>query len=248
MSKGGRLLALLLVFGMIVPSIAGCTFSTVGGSVVTGSGRTTTKDYDFSGFTKVNVGSAFQTDIKQGQGYSTSVTIDDNLVDYLDVRVDGDTLTIGLKPRLSLGFRNTTLKAAITMPDLQGLDLSGATRTNVTGFSNTLPANVQVSGASQLRGGYTTGQMRLQASGASTVELVGSTGALDIEASGASTVRFDNLKSTDTNVRASGASNVTVNPSGRLTGDASGASTVAYVGNPTTVQVNTSGASNVRKK
>lgn len=246
MSKSVRIIAVLLVLGLLAPSLlAGCTF---GANVITGSGRTTTKDYDFSGFTKVSIGSAFQTDIKQGQGYAVAVTIDDNLVDYLDVRVDGDTLNIGLKPRLSLGFRNTTLRAQISMPDLEGIDSSGATRTNLTGFSNTKPANVQVSGASQLRGDYTTGQMRLQASGASTVELTGSTGTLDVEASGASTVRLDNYTSTDTSVRASGASNVTVNPSGKLTGNASGASTVAYTGSPASVQVDTSGASNVRKK
>lgn len=237
-----RLLAGVLVIAML----AGCTFNTA--NVVTGSGRTTTKDYDFSGFTKVDIGSAFESAITRGDGYKTSVTIDDNLVDYLDVRQDGDTLRIGLKPRLSLGFRNVTLKAQITMPDVQGLNLSGATRTNITGFSNTKPVTVDVSGASQLRGDITAGQMQMQASGASTVEITGSTGPLAVEASGASTVRLDNFKSTDTTVKASGASNVTVNASGKVTGNASGASSVSYVGNPASVQVDTSGASSVKQK
>ncbi len=237
-----RLLVALLVIGML----AGCTFNT--GSVITGSGHTTTKDYDFSGFTKVDIGSAFQNQITRGDRYATSVTIDDNLVDYLDVRVDGNTLHIGLKPILSLGFRNTTLKAQITMPDVEGLNLSGATRTNITGFSNTKSVPVTVSGASQLRGDITTGQMQLRASGASTVEITGSTGPLNVDASGASTVRLDNFKSTDTQVQSSGASNVTVNASGKISGEASGASSVSYVGNPASVQVNTSGASSVKQK
>jgi hypothetical protein len=214
--------------------------------VITGSGRTTTENYDFSDFTKLSIGSAFQTEVTQGSNYAVSVTVDDNLVEYLDVRVDGDTLHIGLKPRISLGFRNTTLRAQVTMPDVVGLDLSGATRTQVTGFKNEKPANVQVSGASQLRGDITTGQMRMDASGASNVDISGSTGSLNVEASGASTVRLDDFTSTDTQVQASGASNITVNASGKLTGDASGASTVRYVGNPASVQVDTSGASSVR--
>jgi hypothetical protein len=241
-----NVLAVLLVLGVLVPSVlAGCTF---GANVVTGSGRTTTQNYDFSGFTKVSLGSAFQADIKQGQSYATSVTVDDNLVEYLDVRVDGDTLHIGLKPRVSLGFRNTTLRAQITMPDLVGLDLSGATRTQLSGFNNAKPAAVEISGASQLHGDITTGEMQMRASGASTVQISGATGPLDVEASGASTVRLDNFKSTDTHVRASGASNITANASGKLTGDASGASTVSYTGSPSSVQVDTSGASNVRQK
>ncbi len=245
MSRMARFLGIMLVLSM-VGVLAGCALP--GGTVVTGSGRTTTKDYDFSGFTKVGIGSAFQGTITRGAGYKVSVTVDDNIVEYLDVRVDGDTLRVGLKPMLSLGFRNTTLRTEITLPDLTGLDLSGATRTQVTGFSNTTPMSVEVSGASQLRGDLTTGQMTLRASGASTVELTGATGPLDLEASGASTVRFDNLTSQDTRIRASGASNVTVNTSGKLTGEASGASSVRYVGNPASVQVDTSGASSVRQK
>lgn len=246
MAKLVRLVGVLVVLGLVATSLGGCF--PAGGAVLTGSGRTTTTDYDFSDFTKVSVSSAFQAEITQGESYATSVTVDDNIVEYLDVRVDGDTLHIGLKPRVSLGFRNTTLRTEITMPDLDGLDLSGATRTQVRGFSNTKPASVEISGASQLRGDITTGEMRMRASGASTVELNGSTGRLEVEASGASTVRLQDFTSQDTNVEASGASNVTVNPSGRLTGEASGASTVSYAGNPTSVQVDTSGASNVRQR
>jgi hypothetical protein len=226
--------------------LAGCTFTT--GSVITGSGRATTQEYDFSDFTKVSISSAFQSEVTQGDGYSVAVTVDDNLVEYLDVRVEGDTLRIGLKPIARLGFGNMTLRAEITMPDLRGLDLSGATRTQLSGFSNTSPAEIEVSGASQVRGDITTGEMRIRASGASTVDINGSTGRLDVEASGASTVRLDNFASTDTTVNASGASNITVNASGTLTGEASGASTVNYVGDPQSVRVDTSGSSNVRQR
>ena len=242
MANLGRLVGVLVVLGLV----AGCTFN--GGSVLTGSGRATTRDYDFTGFTKVSVGSAFQAEITRGESFTTSVTVDDNLVQYLDVRMDGSTLHVGLKPSLNLGFRNTTLRAKVTMPDLQGLDLSGATRTQVSGFSNTSAADVEISGASQLHGDLTTGELRMRASGASTVEISGATDALDVEASGASTVRLDNFTSKDTQTRASGASNITVSASGRLTGEASGASSVRYIGSPASVQVNTSGASSVRQK
>ncbi len=90
--------------------------------------------------------------------------------------------------------------------------------------------------------------MRMRASGASTVEITGSTGPLDVEASGASTVRLANFTSADTRVNASGASNITVNASGKLTGEASGASSVRYTGSPASVQVDTSGASSVKQQ
>jgi hypothetical protein len=240
-------LALILTAVLAVAMLSGCFPVVVGGEQVVGSGRPTTEEYDFSGFTQVEIASAFEADVTQGDGYSVSVTVDDNIVQYLDVRVDGDTLRIGLKPMLRFSFRNTTLRAEITMPDLTGLEASGATRVDVRGFKNDKRVDVNASGASQVNGDLSAGEMSVDASGASRVELSGQTGRLDATASGASTVRLGNLASTDTRVNASGASNITVNPSGRLTGEASGASNVRYTGSPATVQVNTSGASNVRQ-
>jgi hypothetical protein len=237
------------VVGLIVALslLAGCTFNM--GDMITGSGQTTTKNYDLSGFTKVNIGSAFQATVTQSEAYGVSVTVDDNLVQYLDVRMDGDTLVVGFKPNLRLGFRNTTLKATITLPELVGFTGSGATRTQLRGFKTSKAASVEASGASQVRGDIaTTGSMKVGASGASTVELSGSSAGLSVDASGASTVKLDNFTASDASVNASGASNITVNATGKVTGEASGASSVHYTGNPASVKVSTSGASNVGQK
>ena len=239
--------ALILTAVLAVAMLSGCFPVAVGGSQVVGSGRTTTQTYDFSGFTRVQIGSAFEANVTQGDDYKVAVTVDDNIVEYLDVRVEGDTLRIGLKPTLVMGFRNTTLRADVTLPDIAGLDVSGAARTRVTGLNTGKAVEIRVSGASQLTGDISSGEMNIDASGASRAELSGKTGRLEARASGASTLRLQDLASTDTRVEASGASNVTVNPSGRLTAEASGASNIRYTGSPTSVQADTSGASSVRQ-
>ncbi len=139
MSATLRILGVLLAVVML----AGC-IPTMGGTVITGSGRGSTQEYDFSGFSKVNVSSALGRRFEQGDGYAVSVTIDDNLVEYLDVRVEGDTLHIGMKPRLSIGFGNFTQKAEITMPQIEGI-ASGATQGDVSGFESNRPLEIEVS-------------------------------------------------------------------------------------------------------
>ena len=248
MSATMRFIGVLLsVTTLASAMLAGC-MPTIGGTMVTGSGRASTQEYDLSGFSKVNVSSAFRAEIRQGESYRVSVTIDDNLVEYLDVRVEGGTLHIGMKPRVSIGFRNTTQRAEITMPALEGVELSGATQGTVSGFASDRPLEVEVSGASRLRGDITAGETRMNVSGASTVEVEGAASGLDIEASGASSVRLDNFATQDARVEVSGASNATVNAKGKITGTASGASTVNYIGEPASVRVDSSGASNVRQK
>lgn len=238
----------MMVFAAVVMVVVMASGCMVGGQFVEGSGRTVTKDYDFSDFSKLQVGSAFKLDVRQGDSYSVSVTVDDNMEEFLDVKQTGDTVQIGLEPRVSLGFRNMTLKATVTMPELSGLDISGAARATMTGFEMTKDVAVEASGASKLSGDLSAGELTVKASGASTVEIEGRATGLRAEASGASTLRLENVQTGDARVNASGASRISVNASGELTGDASGASTVEYEGKPASVRVDTSGASNVRQR
>jgi hypothetical protein len=92
-------------------------------SRVVGSGNVSTEEKNLSDFTVVKVGSGFKVQITQSNSYRISITADDNLFGYIQVTKTGSTLTIRLQPGLS--FQTSTLKAEITMPDLEGLQFSG---------------------------------------------------------------------------------------------------------------------------
>jgi len=235
-----------LVVAFVAVLIVGCVPVDLGSSII-GSGRTTTKDFDLTGFTKVAAGSAFQVDISQGDAYNVTLTVDDNLLDRLDVKVSGDVLRIYLKPGIGI-MGSMTMKAKITMPELTGLDLSGATHTSVSGFSTEKGCRIQLSGASTLSGDLTCGDTNMEVSGASKMNLDGAADTLKLNVSGASTASLDTFTSQDTTVDASGASHVTVNASDRLNARASGASSVTYVGQPAELTVNSSGASSINQK
>jgi hypothetical protein len=230
----------LIVVGFL---LAGCCAVPFGTQLVA-SGPLVTKDYDLASFTAVNAGSAFQVEITQSDKYSVSVTVNESLVERLDVGVSGNTLHISLKP----GYGVTgaaTMRAKVTMPELVGLDLSGASHTTLAGFNSDKSLKSEVSGASTLRGELTCGDASFNVSGASKVNLNGSAQDLKVEASGASTVDLSNFASQNTVVNASGASKVVVAPSGSLDVEASGASTVRYTGEPAKLKTNISGASTV---
>jgi hypothetical protein len=228
---------------VIVLLLAGCCAVPFGTQLVA-SGPLVTKDYDLGNFTAVNAGSAFQVEITRSDKYSVSVTVNQSLVERLDVRVSGNTLHLSLKPGYGITGA-ATMRAKVTMPELTGLDVSGASQTNVTGFNSDKSLKTQVSGASSLRGGLTCGDASFNVSGASKVNLDGSAQDLKVEASGASTVDLSNFASQNTVVNASGASKVVVAPSGSLDVEASGASTVRYTSEPAKLKTNISGASTV---
>ena len=232
---------LVLVLAAIIV-LGGCLARLPSGSIV-GSGRTTTQTYDFSRFDSVEISDTFQADITAGDGYAVEVTVDDNLVDYLQVEQHGDTVKIGLKPFTAVG--NAHLRTRITLPTLGGLDVSGASRAGVKGFRTDKNVRIKASGASQIRGDMETGNLAADVSGGSTLQLNGRGSDVRATASGASTIDLREFAAGDGDVDASGASRIELNTSGTLNASASGASTVHYTGNPALGRVDESGASTV---
>jgi hypothetical protein len=217
-------------------------------TTITGSGNVVTREETFTDFDKVEVSHAFTVDISQGDSFRVVVRVDDNLVEDLEVVKQGDTLKIGLVPDPLRNIRNATMEAEVTMPELTGLELSGASDGAITGFKSSQALKVTLSGASSLRGDIEAGDVRFDLSGASSVTLSGSAQDVTIDASGAGVANLADFPVADADVGVSGASTVTVNPSGSLDVSASGASHVYYVGNPTMGRIDTSGASSVESK
>lgn len=232
----GLMAEALLVLGLMV----GCGF------VLTGSGNLKTKEYAFSDFNRVEVSSAFEFEISRSSSYSISITADDNVIEKVQVTKEGDTLKIGLETIPRLG--SLTLKAVITMPQLRGLAISGASRGTISDFSSADDVDIKVSGASKIEGNIIAGDVDFNISGASIVRLQGSAKDMVANVSAASHFHLGDFTVNNANVTLSGASTGAVNVNGRLDTNLSGASKLSYIGEPTMGTINTSGASALSKK
>jgi hypothetical protein len=211
-----------------------------------GSGNLETEEYAFTNFTKVEISTAFEFEIQQSNSYNISVTADDNVMDYVQVSQDGQTLKIGLGTVTWFGPK--TLRASVTMPQLRGLTVSGASHGDIYDFSSTEDLDITVSGASRVNGDITAGNAEFDISGASTIQLEGSANDMVAGVSGASRCNLGSFPVNNADVNFSGASSGTINLDGRLDADLSGASRLWYIGEPTMGTINTSGASSLSKE
>lgn len=227
-----------------------------------------TRQYDFTDFTRVDVGSAFEVEIVHADAFSVSVDAAEHQFDHIEVSRRGDTLTVRQEWRL-FGWRPSGGRpsARITMPLLTGFSLSGASRGRVTGFDSSESFRVDLSGASHLEadlkagdtrldlsgasrfeGELKVGKARLELCGASRLELSGAASDLDLEARGASRAALGSLEVGDVDARLSGASRATVNARGRFSVHLSGASSLRWTGEPTMGEVSVTGASTLKKR
>lgn len=225
---------------LLIVLLTGCT---VVGAGERGSGNIVSQEMDLSDFTKVNASHSFTVNINQGDSYSVIIRTDDNLVDNLDVSVQGDTLRIQFDPNRSP--LSGTMEADITMPQLTGIEFSGASDGTISGFSSTNDFRADLSGSSSLTGDLESGDARFDVSGASDVRLGGSGGNLVIDASGSSDLKLFDFAVEDADIQVSGSSTAEVNVNGTMNVNASGASDVTYTGNPSLGNIDTSGSSSV---
>ena len=236
-------LLIVLVAVAIILLVIGSVFVFL--LVLPGNERTET--LDFTGFSSVEASSAFQVTITQSTSYSVKISASERIFDRIEVTQQGQTLKIDVKPGVFFGVFNN--KAEITMPSLENFALSGASRGTADGFSSSNQFTAQISGASTLDlNNFNAGDINFEVTGASHLTGQGTASNLTSAVSGASTLDLTDLTVNNANIDLSGASHAIINLTGRLDAQASGASNLQYIGEPTLGTINTSGGSTVNKK
>jgi hypothetical protein len=191
----------------------------------TGSGVIKTDSRNIVGFKKIRAESAIDLSVSVTNGFSVVVKADDNIISDVITKLDGDTLVISLKDKTN---SKSKISISVTMPAIDGLDLTGATTATVSGVK--------------------ADELTVSATGAAKAKIEGVAKTLKIKAVGASEVDAEGLTANKAEVDAVGASKIMVSATDELTASATGASGVTYVGEPKSLKQNASDVSTISKK
>lgn len=225
-------------------------------------------------FTKVQVGSAISLYLSQGKEEAVAVSAgDEKYTARIRTEVRGGVLKIFVENGAwnNWNWGNRQLKAYVTIVNIEGLDISGASTVKVAdglkvnnfdlelSGASTLKVegginsdggkmDIEVNGASNMTTALRAADIKFNLSGASQANVEGTTGGLNIEATGASDFKGYGLQIENCRVEASGASSVNITVSKKLDAQASGASSIGYKGDAVITNLDVSGASNVKKR
>lgn len=229
-------LLLAMVAVMLLPACGVAGFVRGSGTVVQTSPEVETVD-------SLVIGSAFQVTLSLGEEPSLVVRTDDNLVDRIDLSMQGGELSLSLDGTAT----DATLEADLTVPAdaLSSVELGGASSLTATDPITSPALRLILTGASRAFVVVNGERLEVQAEGASVVNASGSAQSLTADAMGASSLQLGELAVAEADVRSAGASRVDVAVSEQLRASASGASTVRYTGAPNVVERDVSGASTV---
>jgi len=82
-----------------------------------GNGNQITKTYPFEGFTKIKVYSGVGLVVKEGINYEVKINTSDNIIDDIDVRLNGDMLVIKDNSTCNISRDYGQTKVVVTIPD-----------------------------------------------------------------------------------------------------------------------------------
>jgi Putative auto-transporter adhesin, head GIN domain len=208
-----NIFAICLIF-----TLAGCD---LGG--IRGNRQLITEQRNLEPFVNVDTGGAFRVDWRSGAP-SASVTIDENLLPYLDMRVKDRVLHV----RTTRSVRpSRSIKLNLTSSALEGASFSGASRLE----------------AHELSGS----KFYLESTGASNVILDGRVDELVANLTGASDLRAESLQTKSAAISVTGAGDARIAVSDDLKVSITGAGKVEYIGDPH-VERDVTGAGSIRKR
>jgi hypothetical protein len=187
---------------------------------IQGSGVEATETRAIGDFRRVRVSGSADVIAHVGAAPALSLTGDDNLLQYVETEVRGETLHIGMAPG-SYSFHRG-LVVELSVPQLDGLAISGSSDTRLSGLSG--PA------------------FEVAISGSGDVYADGAVERLTATVSGSGEMDLGDLTAREAQVRISGSGDVLVNVAERLSVHVSGSGDVRYRGNPeTSAQISGSG-------
>jgi hypothetical protein len=177
-----------LAFALTLISTANASYAW-GGQIV-GSGKVVQDTRPISNIVKLDLSTAARIEIIQGTKESLQISVDDNVLNLIEIKLSGDKLTIRDKE----SFKSKDAVLTIHLKSLEQLVASGISNA-VAKELETKKLTVDVSGASRVRiDMLKTDVLDTTTSGASSAKLTGYAKELRADYSGASAIQAGSLK------------------------------------------------------
>ena len=218
------------------------------GKRVRGDGNIQAKEVTVSSFNELHVSGSVSVYILQGDLKPVKIEADENLLPYIEVKQDGDELTIKNKDDFDL-ISGGDMKIYITAPSFHSIELSGAgdilTENPIT---NPDPLELDLSGAGDIKMDISAPKLTAQISGVGSIYLKGVAVDADFDVSGAGSAHCYGLTADNVSATISGVGSAEVHADKKLEADVSGVGSIHYKGNATDIDQHVSGAGSVSKE
>lgn len=212
---------------------------------VSGNGIQATESRTTSAFSQVKSMGAFDVYITNGEEYSVMVSADENLLQYIETYVSGETLKIDIDELHSVKAI-VPMEVYITTPVLDGVIQSGSGKI-IADYFETDHFDAVLSGSGRIVALFGANSGDVLLSGSGQLDISGSADHVELVVSGSGNIDAADLAVNDCKTLTSGSGNMWVSVDDYLEARISGSGNVYYFGTPT-VETHISGSGHAISK
>ena len=235
-----RLLSALLILFLC----SSCQF--MGHRRVNGNGVRSTQSRNVSSFDRVEVTGSMDVELAQAGTPGVRVETDENLQEYIETEVEGNTLHIRTRNGVNLRQR-TGLRVYVSAASYRELEVTGSSNVSGSGKLSGDRFRLRVTGSGNARFDLDMPQVDVEVTGSGTVTLSGATRTFRCETHGSGSIEAFGLLSEETRVEIFGSGDAEVFASKKLEVEVSGSGDVAYKGTAAIVHKEVHGSGSVKK-
>jgi hypothetical protein len=214
---------------------------------VKGNGDMVTKTRNVGEYDKVSVGGSFDVKLYAGAEGKLTITVDENLLEYLITEVDNGKLKIKWKKGTNVSSRSNIL---VTVPfkDIDAVSLAGSGDVYTEDVIKADSFKTALAGSGDIKLKVDASSVDSSIAGSGDIALSGSANSIKCSIAGSGDIEAYDLSSNDADIRISGSGGVTISVKDNLVARISGSGNIYYKGDPEKQDVKVSGSGNVSSK
>lgn len=176
-----------LIFLILSLMLSSCTYSQ-SFFPVKGNGIPVERNYSVSDFKGIDVSGGFDVTLVQGNTESVTLSAQENLFDYITVKVDNGTLKIYTRNNLIV---TRQLKARVTFKNIDNLKVSGGGDVISETPVNVEDLDVNISGGGDFSSVINSEELKCHISGGGDAEIGGKTKVYNLDISGGGNLKSE---------------------------------------------------------
>lgn len=207
---------ILICLGSLALMLAACdglNNSTI--NSIEGSGNITTKVRTVSDFSRIQINLGADLVLTQGESESLTVEADDNLMQYIETKVEGGKLIVTTPDNTSLS-PSQSIQLSVSFEELTNININGSSNITAEGLD--------------------LDELAISFSGSGSTKLSGSVDEQDITIRGMATIHNYDLTCDEVTIDISGSGTIEVTAEDTLDVTVAGMGSVHYAGSPTITQ------------
>lgn len=215
---------------------------------IEGNGHVKKETRQVSDFTAVASSGSWDVMLAYGESNTIQVEGDENLLEYIETKVEDGKLTIKSKKSVNLRSKNK-LTIYVSLTRLTGISLSGSGDMIGNGkFANDGNTEFKLSGSGNIKMTFQkVKKADVSISGSGNIRLSGTAGSVDASISGSGNADCIELICDDASARISGSGNIKINANNSIDANISGSGNITYRGAASDVKKRVSGSGRLVK-